>query len=205
MTPAQVAHIMALAKECGAITYTHRSSPHEAAVSFGPIAWAKFVEAALLAPQAEGWVMVPAEIVNRFPEINPSNYDHGDACALNDWGVELVLAATPSAPQQAEGLCDRICGAIKAADDKSTDEASYMLDPSDLTTMFQDAAGTTPVTAVAPDERAEFEAAYRLNFGKRWTVPQCQNMFEREGEGYKALSVNDLWTGWQARASKGTK
>ena len=54
MTPAQVAHIMALAKECGAITYTHRSNPHEAAVSFGPIAWAKFVEAALIeAPQAE--------------------------------------------------------------------------------------------------------------------------------------------------------
>ena len=65
MTPAQVAHIMALAKECGAITYTHRSNPHEAAVSFGPIAWAKFVEAALIeAPQAEAvgaWVAEAGE------------------------------------------------------------------------------------------------------------------------------------------------
>ena len=43
-----------------------------------------------------GFVLVPAEIVDRFPEINPSNYDHDDACALNAWGVELVLAAGPS-------------------------------------------------------------------------------------------------------------
>lgn len=41
----QVAALTALAKECGAITYTHRSNPHEAAVSFGPAAWEKFVEA----------------------------------------------------------------------------------------------------------------------------------------------------------------
>ena len=41
----QIAAHTALAKECGAITYTHRSNPHEAAVSFGPMAWEKFVEA----------------------------------------------------------------------------------------------------------------------------------------------------------------
>lgn len=50
----QVAAHTALAKECGAITYTHRSNPHEAAVSFGPMAWEKFVEASarkLAAPE----------------------------------------------------------------------------------------------------------------------------------------------------------
>ena len=31
-------------------------------------------------------------IIDAFPEINPSNYDHDDACGLNAWGVELVLA-----------------------------------------------------------------------------------------------------------------
>ena len=31
-------------------------------------------------------------IIDDFPEINPSNYDHDDACGLNAWGVELVLA-----------------------------------------------------------------------------------------------------------------
>lgn len=42
---------------------------------------------------APGMVQVPEEIINRFPEINPSNYNHDDACALNAWGVEVVLAA----------------------------------------------------------------------------------------------------------------
>lgn len=31
-------------------------------------------------------------IIDDFPEINPSNYDHDDAYGLNAWGVELVLA-----------------------------------------------------------------------------------------------------------------
>ena len=43
----------------------------------------------------EGYAIVPVEILDRFPEINPSNYDHDGACALNAWGVELVLSAAP--------------------------------------------------------------------------------------------------------------
>ena len=43
----------------------------------------------------EGWVLVPKEILDRFPETDPRNYDHDDVCSLNDWGVELVLAAAP--------------------------------------------------------------------------------------------------------------
>jgi hypothetical protein len=31
-------------------------------------------------------------IIDQFPEINPSNYDHDDVCRLNAWGIELVLA-----------------------------------------------------------------------------------------------------------------
>lgn len=42
-------------------------------------------------------VLVPREVLDRFPEINPSNCDHEDACALNAWGVELVLSAETSA------------------------------------------------------------------------------------------------------------
>lgn len=61
-----------------------------------------------LAAIPEGFVLVPVEIVDRFPEINPSNYDHDDACALNSWGVELVLAAAPTPPtapaQDAQGV-----------------------------------------------------------------------------------------------------
>ena len=105
MTPAQVAHIMpplpkpltlSRGDEDGAIQLGYTAEQMQAYARAA-------VEAALRdAPQAEGWVMVPAEIVDRFPEINTSNYDHDDACALNAWGVELVLAARPSAPTAVE-------------------------------------------------------------------------------------------------------
>ncbi len=41
-----------------------------------------------------GFALVPEELLSRFPEINPINYNHDDACALNAWGVEVVNAAT---------------------------------------------------------------------------------------------------------------
>lgn len=56
------------------------------------------LRAALAAPQAEpinDLVMVPRELIDRFPEINPSNYDHDDACELNAWGCEVVTNAVP--------------------------------------------------------------------------------------------------------------
>lgn len=46
--------------------------------------------------------LVPVELIDRFPEINPSNYDHDDACTLNAWGVELVLAAVNAPTVQEE-------------------------------------------------------------------------------------------------------
>lgn len=43
----------------------------------------------------EGYVMVPVELLDRFPELNEFNYSHDDVCELNAWGVELVLSAAP--------------------------------------------------------------------------------------------------------------
>ena len=43
----------------------------------------------------EGFVMVPVELLDRFPELNEFNYSHDDVCELNAWGVELVLSAAP--------------------------------------------------------------------------------------------------------------
>lgn len=67
--------------------------------------FAKGLAAALEASKPDvpdGMTLVPTEILDRFPEINPSNYDHDDVCELNSWGVELVLAATPATPVQPE-------------------------------------------------------------------------------------------------------
>lgn len=49
----------------------------------------------LAALKAGDVVMVPREILDRFQELNPNNYDHDDVCNLNAWAVELVLAAAP--------------------------------------------------------------------------------------------------------------
>jgi hypothetical protein len=43
-----------------------------------------------------------AELVERFPEINPSNYDHDDVCALNAWGCEAHDALTALAGERDE-------------------------------------------------------------------------------------------------------
>lgn len=62
----------------------------------------------LTRPADGDFVMVPRDVLDRFPEINPSNYDHEGVCALNAWGVELVLSAAPQQPVE-DGLA-RIAG-----------------------------------------------------------------------------------------------
>ena len=46
-----------------------------------------------------GYVMVPVEMIDSFPEINPNNYSHDQVCDLNAWGCDLVLAALAAAPK----------------------------------------------------------------------------------------------------------
>jgi hypothetical protein len=40
----------------------------------------------------EGFSLIANEILDRFPEINSSNYSHDDVDRLNAWGIELVLS-----------------------------------------------------------------------------------------------------------------
>lgn len=40
-------------------------------------------------------VRVERTIIDRYPEINPSNYDHEAVCALNSWGFDVVMNARP--------------------------------------------------------------------------------------------------------------
>lgn len=50
--------------------------------------------------------LVPTEIVDRFPEINMSNYNGDDVEALNEWGIELVRAALPAQAVARTYRCD---------------------------------------------------------------------------------------------------
>ena len=56
-------------------------------------AWKLAWQAARTVP--EGFVMVPVEMLDRFPELNEFNYSHDDVCELNAWGIDLVLSAAP--------------------------------------------------------------------------------------------------------------
>lgn len=44
----------------------------------------------------DGYSLIANEILDRFPELNMSNYSHDDVDALNAWGVELTLSASQS-------------------------------------------------------------------------------------------------------------
>ncbi len=48
--------------------------------------------------------LVPVEILDRFPELNMSNYGPDDVDALNAWGIELVLAAAPAKPLDRDAI-----------------------------------------------------------------------------------------------------
>ena len=47
----------------------------------------------LLPTAAADTVPVPRELIDRFPELNPSNYNEDDVAALNAWGIEVFAAA----------------------------------------------------------------------------------------------------------------
>ena len=82
--------------------------------------------------------VVPMELLNRFPEINPSNYDHDDVCALNAWGVEVVLAAAPPQLQQWLGLTDE---EVRSVMQEQAAAITVLISPRDQVTAreFQDA------------------------------------------------------------------
>ena len=52
--------------------------------------------------QVQSWMLVPAEMIDSFPEINPNNYDHDQVCDLDAWGCDLIRAAiaAPKPPVQ---------------------------------------------------------------------------------------------------------
>lgn len=98
MTPAQVAHIMSLVNKLK--RFSHPIDRHEAAEVVAA------VEAALRdAPQAEGWVMVPVDVLKAASEsLGSFVSDHGwgdaDMQAMDN--LDAYLAARPSAPTAVE-------------------------------------------------------------------------------------------------------
>jgi hypothetical protein len=43
----------------------------------------------------DGYTLISTELIDKFPEINMSNYGQDEVDALNSWGIEVVTAAAP--------------------------------------------------------------------------------------------------------------
>ena len=90
-------------------------------------------------------------------------------------------------------LCERICAAIKAADDKSMDEAGYMLDCHDCIRIIREHFAASPQAAPAPapvqpvGEREAFEA---------WAGREYRHAYEVTLQDYE-----HGWRAWKARAA----
>ena len=77
------------------------------------------------------------------------------------------LAATPAAPPPE--LCEQVCAAIKAADDKSVDEAGYMLDSNDCIAIVREEFARATVAATPkPAQGATYDDATELALGKAY-------------------------------------
>ena len=53
-------------------------------------AWNTRIKAAPTEPQSDS-VIVPRELLDRFPEINMSNFGADEVELLNDWGIEVSM------------------------------------------------------------------------------------------------------------------
>ena len=83
------------------------------------------------------------------------------------WQDRAALAATPAAPPPE--LCEQVCAAIKAADDKSVDEAGYMLDSNDCIAIVREEFARATVAATPkPAQGATYDDATELALGKAY-------------------------------------
>jgi hypothetical protein len=163
----------------------------ESAVNRG-IFQAGYSAALAAQPGAVGWVMVPAE-----PTELMLTYVHRQAY-IN------ALSARPSAPTAVEPPYPMATTIEGAAQDVAKWLNERPNSPLDLrhVAMLVHAVQTLP-TAVEPDERAEFEAAYRARYPVSCDLDP--EKFNRSDEGdYEDIRVSIAWAMWQARASKGT-
>ncbi len=75
-----------------------------------------------------------------------------------EWKAMRLALSTPRAARAAQpgavGLCEQICEAIKAADDKATDEAGYMLDSNDCIAIVRQKFAAAPTEAKPATQQA---------------------------------------------------
>lgn len=178
MTPAQAAEILAAHNKWR----RHNSSDDLPPMPMvDPLDLGKAIDVAVKAladqvAQAEpyGWVLPQGTDDSLFR-------DHRtvQACTWNKWeGWQPVYLAAPVA-LAAQGvptdLCERICAAIKAADDKSTDEAEYMLDSDDCIAIVREHFAAAPAPEATGVPMLQCQLAESLAYWVPGVLPRTEN------------------------------
>lgn len=142
---------------------------------------------ASLQEPSDGFTLLPADGVLEF-------VDEDGKRSVPAWTEEKVrrmltaapeLLAQPDASVAPQGLCERICSAIKAADDKSVSEADYMLDSDDcikiVREQFAVAMSSQPAQQVEPGSEIQKVAQLVLDaYCRGWQTSFCAaNPYDR--------------------------
>lgn len=156
----------------------------------------------------DGYALVPLEILDRFPEINPCNYGHDDVCALNDWGVELVLAATPPAAPAAQPIATISADRMNEIANKVMGEVIASMQPNNFG-LAETVGLITPQESAAQDEVFYVISPCVQEMVDRflgWKLPKdfspdCGISFERTvrmyvGEGKTEIQERPHDNGW---------
>jgi hypothetical protein len=134
-------------------------------------------------------------------------------------GTPLYTAppAQPDALKPGVDLCEKICHAIKAADEKSMREADYMLDSDDCIRIVKEFFAAAPpaqtpveycqscgdvATRPLPDEATSFPGSYCDRCGQDTTAPQHKHQNRRHMNKFTPLSGQSNLT-WKIQVQHG--
>lgn len=111
---------------------------------------------------------------------------------------QLYMARESPAPDAAADLCDRICAAIKAADDRSVDEADYMLDSDHCIRIVRELFATASHSALSDVAQAVLSMTQCAQCGEQFSKPvephvHCPACCRRDSDRLDAIASEYLY------------
>ena len=119
---------------------------------------------------SDKYVMVPVELIDSFPEINPNNYSHDEVCDLNAWGCDLVLAAIAAAPKAEPQPSDGAKDAATVKDSLTAGKAQMERDSAELRRLCAERDQLKAENERLYYQLGHSEACHRLELGNSDTM-----------------------------------
>jgi hypothetical protein len=139
--------------------------------------WADKIKAACDELEAQAEAKPAPEPFGYVSEHNcegPYQFQFHKSQASVYWDNCKAVTAVYRAPAEPADLCERICAAIKATDDKSVDEANYMLDSNDCIAIVREHFAAAPAApAPEPLSFTHIDGLAAVDFpSKQWNAAQ---------------------------------